>query len=167
MSAVASYGSAVLDATRRYRYSLFRRWGGGSRIALWIMLNPSTADHLTDDPTIRRCIGFSKRWGYDALSVVNLFPLRATRPQQLQMAKGDARGGPENDIAICDEAEHAALIVAAWGAHGSLWDRDVEVRRLLRAQGRTVHHIGLTQGGQPRHPLYLPGDVAPVIWLEL
>lgn len=158
---------AQIDSTGRYRYSLFRRWGSGERVVLWVMLNPSIADAAIDDPTIRRCIGFSSYWGYDALSVVNLFPLRATNPKELRLARGAARGGPENDEAIRDEAVYAKLIVAAWGAHGGLWDRDVEVRKLLRAAGHTVHHMGLTQGGQPRHPLYLRADVRPELWVEL
>ena len=81
---------AVISQDERHRYSLTRRWGDGPRVCCWIMLNPSTADATTDDPTIRRCIGFTHAWGYDALTVVNLYAWRATDPADLRNA---ARAG--------------------------------------------------------------------------
>jgi hypothetical protein len=47
------------------------------------MLNPSTADHLTDDPTITRCLSRAIAMKYGRLEVANLFPLRATDPAEL------------------------------------------------------------------------------------
>ena len=78
---------AVISQDERHRYSLTRRWGDGPRVCCWIMLNPSTADATTDDPTIRRCIGFTHDWGYDALTVVNLYAWRATDPADLRNAQ--------------------------------------------------------------------------------
>lgn len=126
------------------------------------MLNPSTADAQLDDPTIRRCRVFSRRWNFDGLTVVNLFALRATDPRKLKL---DAEPvGPENDFVITDNVHAHAMVVAAWGAHGSLHDRARAVRALLRQSGAAVHHLGLTSKGDPKHPLYLAGDTVPQPW---
>ena len=148
------YPAAVLSADRRYRYLLARRVGFEEAVCTFIMLNPSTADAETDDPTIRRCIDFAQRWDCGRLLVVNLFAYRTTSPAALYAAADPV--GPENDAYLRQAAAQAGLLVAAWGAHGSLGNRGHAVRALLDAGGYTVHHLGLTADGQPRHPLYLP-----------
>ncbi|MDO5705795.1 MAG: DUF1643 domain-containing protein, partial [Paracoccus sp. (in: a-proteobacteria)] len=69
-----------------HRYLLERRWAPGARL-VWVMLNPSTATELSNDPTIERVERRSRMLGYDALSVVNLFAFRATRPADLARAE--------------------------------------------------------------------------------
>lgn len=103
-----------------YRYTLKRHVGelGSTRgTLLWVMLNPSTADESTDDPTIRKCVSFTRRWSYSSLSVVNLYAMRATKPVDLWAAELDGIDviGPENDNTIVTEALKAEGIVAAWG----------------------------------------------------
>ena len=152
---------AVISPCRRFRYTLTREWDDDKPSVTFIMLNPSTADADQDDPTIRRCIGFAKSWGYGSLTVVNLFAWRATDPRQLVTMD---RIGPDNDDWIrrmC--ATHGTqLVVCAWGIHGALFDRGESVRGVLCF--RDVHHLGLTKGGHPRHPLYLKGDTTPIPW---
>lgn len=145
-------GAASFSRDGRYRYSLRRAWGEGP-IAAWVLLNPSTADAKRDDPTIRRCIDFSRRWGFGALEVVNLFALRATEPSVLRRARDPV--GPRNDRAISRAMERADAVVAAWGAHGAWGERASEVRRLLPA-GTLA--LGVTARGEPAHPLYLPAQ---------
>jgi hypothetical protein len=150
---------ALLSADGRYRYQLMRSWGDGPWLT-FVMLNPSTADALVDDPTIRRCIAFAEAWGYGGLIVVNLFALRATDPRELLTAVDPV--GHENDWHIADAVEQTDLVVAAWGAsiprqHGK---RPAAVRELLG----DAHHLGLTAAGHPRHPLYLRADTRPTRW---
>jgi len=125
------------------------------------MLNPSTADETTDDPTIRRCRGFAKSWGYGGIEVVNLFALRATDPAQLR--SHTAPIGPENDVYIVSAAtdEKTGLIVCAWGRHGRFNERDSAILQMLQPRC-SLHVLNWTMTGEPRHPLYVKGDVRPI-----
>lgn len=154
---------AVLSDDGRYRYRLWRdvpqddEVPGGS--VLFIMLNPSTADAGVDDPTIRRCIGFAKSWGYRRLEVGNLFAFRATDPGRLidSASAGVDVVGPENNAWLPRLALDADLIVCAWGTHLAtrLNGRADEVRGML---GKPLAALELTQNGSPKHPLYVPAD---------
>lgn len=141
--------SATISTCGRYRYSLRRRWGSGLSLCV-IMLNPSTADAVKDDPTVRRCVGFARREGWMGLEVVNLFAYRATSPKELKSSACPV--GPGNDEAIRVACARAGRIVVAWGAHGSFMSRDKEV---LESMTRKVWCLGTTKRGHPRHPLYL------------
>ena len=145
---------AVLSPCGRYRYSLTREFFMGTGRVLFVMLNPSTADAETDDPTIRRCIGFARRWGFRELAVANLFAWRATYPRELRRVPDPV--GPENDGHLIEMSDSADATIAAWGAHGAYHHRDLAVLGLLKG----AESLGLTKQGHPRHPLYLRADVA-------
>lgn len=145
---------AVLSPCGQYRYCLSRSWLLGEGTVLFIMLNPSTADAETDDPTIRRCIGFARRWGYRQLLVGNLFAWRATNPRELRRVSDPV--GPENDHHLVEMSVGADAVIAAWGAHGVYRNRSQHVLGLLR----NPESLGLTKQGHPRHPLYLRADAA-------
>ena len=150
---------AIFDTTGTYRYTLWRRWSLESPQITFIMLNPSTADEARDDPTIRRCIGFAKTWGYGALEVVNLFAYRAAFPTALRSVENPI--GIENDRYLLQAAERCAALVLAWGTLGSLLDRDREVFKLLAGgKARTLYCLGVTRDGYPRHPLYVKNQVS-------
>lgn len=159
--------SADLSPDGVYRYSLARRWNEPMPerlpvLDLWIMLNPSTADAEVDDPTIRRCIAFSRSWGADGLRVVNLFALRSTDPAALQRHPDPI--GPKNDATLellaRASRELGGRVICAWGAHPMATERARIVRRLI---GPAVC-LGTTKAGAPRHPLYVRGDVQPTPW---
>lgn len=151
---------AVIDPTGMYRYSLTRIWNPDLQRVLFIMLNPSTADNYLDDPTIRRCIGFSKSWGYGSLEVVNLFAFRATNPDELKKCVDPI--GPDNDNYINRAADQAKQIVMAWGTKGSLFQRDKEVMKVLSRYITLC--IAVTKDGHPKHPLYIASDSQPVLF---
>lgn len=141
-------------ADGRYRYLLWRRWAEADSL-LFVMLNPSTADAERDDPTIRRCIGFARAWGFGGVEVVNLFAWRATLPRQLAAAKDPV--GRHNDAAILEAVARSRAVIAAWGVHGALRGRDAQVARLLAAT--RLRCLGVTRDGAPRHPLYVAAKV--------
>jgi len=144
---------ALFDPARVYRYRLQRRWGDGPA-AVFVMLNPSTATAERDDSTMRRCLAFARRERCGALTVVNLFALRSPDPRTL--AKHPDPVGPANDTVLRDTLRSPALVIAAWGTHGALYQRAAEVARLITPT--PAHCLGLTADGHPRHPLYLPAD---------
>ena len=150
-----------------YRYLLDRTWSASAAVerVLWVMLNPSSADGHRDDPTIRRCVGFSARYGAAALTVVNLYALRSAVPAALWAHPDPV--GPDNDEQLHHVLRAAAMegwpVVCAWGVHGRS-DRTRVVTDLIRTAGCTPLVLGLTSGGQPRHPLYVPGRNVPVPW---
>lgn len=148
---------------RRHRYTLLHTWDellGDGRHAMWIGLNPSTADEHDLDPTLRRIRAFTAREGLSGFVMTNLFAFRATDPRAMKAAEDPV--GPENDRWIRRVARGAALIVAAWGTHGEFLGRDRQVLALLRAVGRPVWCLGRTREGYPRHPLYVSGN-APLV----
>ena len=155
-------GTAVFSDDQRYRWFLTRSWSFGKGALMVIGLNCSTATATEDDPTIRRCIGFAQDWGYQRLLMTNLFAFRATDPKAMK-AEADPVG-EKNDDWIVESAAIADLVVCAWGAHGRHLHRDQAVLRLL--EGRPLHHLGLTRGGHPRHPLYLSGALQPQEWVD-
>ncbi len=145
------------EKERTYRYVLWREWNNKtSRYAMIIGLNPSTADENSNDPTIRRCIGFAKSEGYGALCVANLFAFRATVPAV--MKKHAAPIGPDNDEWLLESAKRAGIVIAAWGVDGGYLQRDAQVTRLLGklwCLGKTKHHF-------PKHPLFIKKDTRAV-----
>lgn len=144
-----------------YRYVLTRSWESGAGTVNVIMLNPSTATHLEDDPTIRRCEDFARRWGYRRVTITNLFAFRATEPAGLRRTADPI--GPENDWYVRSCAQEADRVLVAWGTHGSYRGRDRAVLALLEARwrGGDLLCLGVTRDGHPRHPLYLRMETVP------
>lgn len=149
-----------------YRYRLTRYWLGAAAPATFIMLNPSTADEVVDDPTIRRCIGFAKRWGCGGLVVVNLYAWRATDPRDLWAAPDPV--GPANRAvlagAIYSATARRAPLVAAWGVNGRPARVEAVVGAMTPEQRAHLSCLGMTAAGHPRHPLYVRGDALLQPW---
>ncbi|WP_372884101.1 DUF1643 domain-containing protein [Shimia sp.] len=145
-----------------YRYALTRVWDPEGRRATFIMLNPSQATEVQNDPTIERCERRARALGFGGFCAVNIFALRETDPQKMRRHK--APEGPENDQAIRRACHWADVIIAGWGAHGAHLGRGAAMREVLRATGREVHCLGLTKAGHPRHPLYIAYAQQPQPW---
>lgn len=148
--------TATFSPCRTYRYSLWRRWGEPSQgYAMFIGLNPSTADEVENDPTVRRCIQYAKDWGYGALCMTNAFAFRETNPALMKAHPEPV--GPDNDAALVALAKDAGVVVAAWGNDGLHRDRYKQVVALLPG----LSCLRMTKRGQPWHPLYLPKSLTP------
>ena len=181
---------AQISGDGRYRYRLWREWRLHPKPAKWrmwtddrgkpvldgadaqlgeplacvfIMLNPSTANGLDDDPTIRRCVSFAKAWGYDRLEVLNLFAYRATNPKELlKLSHHEDPVGVLNQAAFQEvlyDSNPVGMIICAWGAHGAHLGQDETALGWLEDHKRFA--LGLTKDGHPKHPLYLPTTATP------
>jgi hypothetical protein len=153
-------GGAIFDSSGRYRYLLWREWDLDKPRLTFVMLNPSTADATTDDPTIARCISFAKKWKFGSLDVVNLFAYRATEPDVLKEAKDPV--GPDNDWYLERSIAAAGKVVIAWGNHGLHDDRHRLIVKKFRS--RRFYCLGITKLGQPRHPLYVSSNSPAVLF---
>ena len=157
-------GWAFISDDGLYRYSLTRHVAPltGEGAVAFVMLNPSTADAEQDDPTIRRCIGFARAWGFEWLKVVNLYAYRATDPTDLWAVDPyppyATQIGPENDCTISKVVGGSDLVICAWGAGSRSPNREGQVLDCIGAP----HALGLTKDGSPRHPLYVRGDAEPI-----
>lgn len=125
-----------------------------------IGLNPSTANETLDDPTIRRCIGFAKAWGFGALCMTNLFAWRATKPEDMKLV--DNPVGEDNQHHLLQCANGAGLVLAAWGTHGSFRSQDLTVRQWMASIAAQMHCLGRNSDDSPKHPLYIPANTQPI-----
>jgi len=147
----------IFSPDRAHRYTLWREFDlTNSDFVQFIGLNPSTADEVQDDPTVRRCIDFAKRWGFGALCMTNIFGFRATDPRVMKAHPEPI--GPDNDAWLARIAAGAGLVVAAWGTHGVFMDRGRAVQSYLH----NLSCLGTTKDGSPRHPLYVRADTQPL-----
>ncbi|WP_050930355.1 DUF1643 domain-containing protein [Aestuariivita boseongensis] len=154
--------TAIYSDCERYRYSLTRIWDPAGQKALFVMLNPSTATEVQNDPTVERCERRARALGFGAFQVTNIFAWRDTDPRKMRAAADPV--GPENDAAILAGADWADQIVAAWGTHGAHLNRGPEVEALLRKAGHDLFHLGLSKAGHPKHPLYISYTQRPEPW---
>jgi hypothetical protein len=160
-SAWAVYGPGGPSSS--YRYELGRKWDYGNLVK-WIMLNPSTASHEVDDPTIRKCMKFARSWGYAGIQVVNLFAYRSTDPKALK------------DLGYCEAVNHALGVnkaflgralaapgptICAWGQGGKLWSRARIFLEEIKPSNIPVMALKLSKDGTPYHPLYLRDNSVP------
>lgn len=159
MSLFADLSGATFSPCKCYRYLLWRRWDETKPMAAFVMLNPSTADEVDNDPTVERCQRRAVAMGYGGLWVANIFAFRSTDPAALYEL--DDPVGPGNDEAIVHVARHAGLVVCAWGKHGNLIERGKAVVSLLATTGCRPHYLQLNADGTPKHPLYVSYSVQP------
>ena len=152
---------AVYSPDLRYRYGLTRTWASGNTV-LFVMLNPSTATEVQNDATVERCERRARLLGFGGFAVANIFAFRATDPQVMR-AEPDPIG-PENDRSILELAESSQQIICAWGTHGVHLHRGEWVKAMLKPVSTGLFHLGLSQAGHPKHPLYISYDKQPERW---
>ncbi|MFC7261511.1 DUF1643 domain-containing protein [Streptomyces lutosisoli] len=155
--------TASLSDCGAYRYLLVREWADSGRTAVFVLLNPSTADADRDDATTRRCIRYAQDWGCSGAWIVNLYAWRATRPAALWTA--DDPVGPGNDkflrAAASTATDSGGPLVAGWGTEA----RPDRISAVLNLPGlESLSALAVTQSGQPHHPLRLDQTLTPKPW---
>lgn len=147
----------------RYRYALSRTWDTAGKHVLFVMLNPSTATEVQNDPTVERCERRARALGFGSFTVTNIFAWRDTDPRAMKAAADPV--GPANDQTIKEACSDADQIIAAWGTHGAFLNRGAAVEALLRDHGKPIYHLGLSKAGHPKHPLYIAYTQQPELWI--
>jgi len=153
---------AVYSDCERYRYALTRVWEPQGRRLSFVMLNPSTATEVQNDHTVERCERRARALGFGGFRVTNIFAWRDTDQRKMRAALDPI--GPENDAAILEACQWGDQLIAALGTHGAHLNRGPQVEALLRASGRSVLHLGLSNAGHPKHPLYIAYTQRPEVW---
>jgi hypothetical protein len=139
--------TAWLSSCGRYRHALGRYWDESLGYVLFIGLNPSTADAESDDPTVRRCIGYSKDWGYGGIEICNPFDWRATNPRCIPRASFAV--SEYNDPALRCRVEQAAIVIACWGSVPWAQRRIDEIFRNVFNEEKRWHCLRLTKADYP------------------
>lgn len=157
-----SVSTAVYSDCETYRYALTRTWDETLPRLGYVLLNPSKATEVQNDPTVERCERRARTLGYGAFRVTNIFGLRETDPHKMRRVADPT--GPDNDTALTELGQWSDLIIAGWGTHGAHQGRGPVVEAVLRQTGCALHCFGLTKAGHPRHPLYVAYAQAPIPW---
>ena len=153
---------AIYSDCEKYRYSLTRIWDKMGKRVHFVMLNPSTATEVQNDPTVERCERRARALGFGSFTVTNIFAWRDTDPKLMKTASDPI--GPANDDAILTASGEAHQIIAAWGTHGVHMGRGAAVEHVLRSLGKPLYHLGLSKAGHPKHPLYIAYTETPKLW---
>lgn len=160
---------AVISDCEKFRYKLWRRWNPELPWQVWIMLNPSTADAETDDPTIKRLVKRATNTGFGGIMVFNLYCLRATDPSELWLA--DDPCGPEGirylyQIPTLSVLPEGGQIVCGWGEHAKKPRVAIFTDYLAMEMACKLHCLDTTKSGQPVHPLYQSYKKEPRLWMD-
>jgi hypothetical protein len=139
-----------------YRYTLTRQWSDEKCVS-WLLFNPSKATLTTDDPTIRKCIGFSRRWGFGRLVILNLYAVRSTDPRAVTRM-GNGAIGPMNDFWILNSLKESGRLICAWGCAQHAPEIDSRIARIMESIREKLPELpmwclGYRKDGHPRHPL--------------
>jgi hypothetical protein len=172
----------IFSDDRKFRYALWREWDlprglpygtngadgfkplplhAASEFCMFIGLNPSTANEMDDDPTIRRCVRFARDWGFGGICMTNLFPMVTAYPDELD----EVQFSDENRELVMDAAKAAGKIICCWGnfSQAQKWGR--ALIEVLVEDNLPVSHLGQNQNGSPKHPLYLKRTTQPTHYL--
>lgn len=152
-----SASRAHFSPDRIHRYALWRTWDSTKGVAMFVCLNPSTADETKNDPTVSRCIKYAKKWGYGGMIMSNIFAFRATDPDNMKAAADPV--GPENDEWLIKLSKESNILIAAWGNHGEFMERGKQVLKMFDS----LHSLAINGTGHPKHPLYCKGELFPVL----
>ena len=169
MSDLLGQTGAKFSDCRRYRYCLWRVWDATLPRALFILMNPSDANEIENDPTVERQHRRAMRWASEGwlnvggVEIVNAFALIETYSDRLLELhlQGTDLVGPENDAAIVAAAKNAAIVICGWGQPGMIGGRGDALMALLRDAGIKLYALKINKDGTPAHPLYLAYALKP------
>jgi hypothetical protein len=141
---------------KKYRLQLWRLWDDQLPIIMFLMLNPSSADAHNDDPTIRRCVNFTKNWGYGGFYIGNLYPLISSKPKLLLESLSVSHS--ENKLNLDEMAEKCDKIICSWGNFEIVKKLGIPNDFLVDYKNK-LYYISKSKNETPKHPLYLKSSL--------
>lgn len=153
----------------KYRYMLTRIWDETLPTISYLLLNPSTADEMVNDPTIERCQRRAVTYGYGQMIIVNLFPFRMTDSTQLHTIENLLGDNTEADSAIIQAVSISEMTVCGWGNHPLAQERARHIFNLLLSNGLSnkLHALDVNNNGSPKHPLYVGYNKHPIVLKDI
>jgi hypothetical protein len=148
---------------QEYRYSLRRIWDKEKEIITFVLMNPSTADAMEDDMTVKKCVKLASFNGFGGIEIVNLYSFRATKPESLIGQGKKYLIGDDCDSYILNSARNRKVVLG-WGniakelKEVKKYKRDEEVAEMLQNKDNELHCLALTAKGCPKHPLFIPNE---------
>ena len=138
--------NALFSNDKKHRYFLERVWNDSLETILFVLLNPSIADSKKDDPTIKKLISFSKKWGYGGFCVCNLYSYRTPSPKELYNNSNNK--SKKNKEYLKNNILKSNRVIYGWGAteFEPKWILDLVKEPLC---------FGKNKNGTPKHPLYM------------
>ena len=150
------------------RYSLGQE---GANPLVCIGVNPSTAVPYNLDPTVAGVARFAAEKRYDGWLMFNLYPQRATNPNNMHQRfeiKIHQKNLDAIERLVCDQS------LTIWCAWGTLIEKRAYLSRCLlemyeifeSAHCTYFKRGALSKAGHPHHPLYLK-KTAPLEFFDL
>ena len=159
MSNLFEQNGAVFSDCRRYRYKLWRIWDDQKPLIMFVGLNPSTANEMSDDPTIRRVKKFAFDWGFGGVYMMNLFAWVTPYPEELITSENSIG---ENDMHLLEVSRKCSEIIFAWGSFKEAIERAEQVKAMFPQAKALI----INRDGSPRHPLYVRSQTVPVYYCK-
>lgn len=163
LPAVADFG-AEFSPDRKYRYSLWRIWDRTKPLAMFIGLNPSTANETEPDNTIKRVGGISKNNGYGGFYMTNCFPIVSSEPDIVRDWYYSLIGHymAVNDMKLKEISEKCNAVVFAWGNFKIV--KETKRDKQLAEMFPDAMALFINKNGSPKHPLFCRADTRFVKW---
>ena len=146
---------AKFSNDKKERFTLKREWDKSKNKILYIMLNPSLADDKKDDPTIRRLIGFTKKFNYGGFLVGNILSTITPNPKEIDKSLVISDRNLKELLKLINKVDQ---IVYAWG-------NNIKEPNILKEVVNNPKCFGKNLNGTPKHPLYLNGNT-PIIYFR-
>lgn len=141
---------ATFSECAKYKFALWRIWENELPKIMFIGLNPSTATEKDNDHT-----------GYGGFYMLNLFPFITPYPKELKECSSEAL--LKNDTIIEQYGKVSEQVFFAWGAFKAAKERAKVIQKMFpRAMA-----LEINQDGTPKHPLYVAGNIKPVLFSEI
>lgn len=156
---------ATFSKDGKHRYALWRIWDESKPKAMFIGLNPSTANEHTDDPTIRRVKKMAENWGYGGIYMLNLFAYVSAYPDQILHCEAEEK---LNLVSIATYAHKSDKVIFAWGnfkvAHvkSKITSGGTRCQNIIDMFPDDAYALHINKNGSPKHPLYIKSDVQPI-----